>query len=31
MSWGLLTGIKRPDGEQLGLYEPRHVTAIKMK
>lgn len=31
MSWGLLTSIKLPDGEQLGLYEPRHVTAIKMK
>jgi predicted enzyme related to lactoylglutathione lyase len=29
--WGLLTQIKLPDGEPLGLYEPRHPTAIKMK
>jgi predicted enzyme related to lactoylglutathione lyase len=28
--WGLLTQIKLPDGEPLGLYEPRHKTAIKM-
>lgn len=29
--WGLLTHIKLPDGEKLGLYEPRHKLAIKMK
>jgi len=29
--WGSLTQIKLPDGEPLGLYEPRHPTAIKMK
>jgi predicted enzyme related to lactoylglutathione lyase len=29
--WGLLTHIKLPDGEKLGLYEPRHKMAIKME
>ena len=29
--WGLLTQIKLPDGETLGLYEPRHPMAIRMK
>jgi hypothetical protein len=29
--WGLLTQIRLPDGEPIGLYEPRHKTAIKMK
>jgi len=29
--WGLLTRLKLPDGEKLGLYEPRHKLAIKMK
>jgi predicted enzyme related to lactoylglutathione lyase len=29
--WGLLTQIKLPDGEPLGLYEPKHKTAVKMK
>ena len=29
--WGLLTRLKLPDGEKLGLYEPRHKMAIKMK
>ena len=29
--WGLLTHLKLPDGEKLGLYEPRHKMAIKMK
>ncbi len=28
LGWGLLTLITLPDGQQLGLYEPRHVTAI---
>lgn len=28
--WGLLTQLKLPDGETLGLYEPRHPTAIRM-
>lgn len=26
--WGLLTHLKLPDGGTLGLYEPRHPTAI---
>ena len=26
--WGLLTYIRLPDGGELGLYEPRHPTAI---
>ena len=29
--WGLLTHLKLPDGEKLGLYQPRHKMAIKMK
>jgi predicted enzyme related to lactoylglutathione lyase len=29
--WGLLTQVKLPDGEALGLYEPRHPMAIRMK
>jgi predicted enzyme related to lactoylglutathione lyase len=29
--WGLLTHLKLPDGEKLGLYEPRHKMAINMK
>jgi len=28
--WGLLTEFRLPDGETLGLYEPRHPTAIRM-
>jgi hypothetical protein len=27
-SWGRLTHIALPSGEQLGLYEPRHPMAI---
>ena len=26
--WGLLTSIKVPGGGEMGLYEPRHPTAI---
>ncbi len=26
--FGLLTAIKLPDGNELGIYEPRHPTAI---
>lgn len=26
--WGLLTSLRLPDGGKLGLYEPRHPTAI---
>jgi predicted enzyme related to lactoylglutathione lyase len=26
--WGLVTGIKLADGSTLGLYQPRHATAI---
>ncbi len=29
--WGLLTHLRLPDGETLGLYEPRHPTAIGMR
>lgn len=29
--WGLVTHLKLPDGGKLGLYEPRHKMAIKMK
>jgi len=28
--WGLLTHLKLPDGELLGLYQPQHPTAIRM-
>ncbi|MGZ5564900.1 MAG: VOC family protein [Chthoniobacterales bacterium] len=28
MPWGLLTAIKLPDGGEIGLYEPRHPTAL---
>jgi catechol 2,3-dioxygenase-like lactoylglutathione lyase family enzyme len=28
--WGLVTEFRLPDGETLGLYEPRHPTAIRM-
>jgi hypothetical protein len=26
--WGLLTAIRLPDGGELGLYQPKHPTAI---
>jgi catechol 2,3-dioxygenase-like lactoylglutathione lyase family enzyme len=26
--WGLLTSVKLPGGSELGLYQPRHPTAI---
>jgi predicted enzyme related to lactoylglutathione lyase len=29
--WGLLTHLKLPDGEKLGLYEPKHKMAIRLK
>jgi hypothetical protein len=28
--WGLLTRLRLPDGELLGLYQPKHPMAIKM-
>jgi predicted enzyme related to lactoylglutathione lyase len=28
--WGSLTKLKLPDGESLGLYQPKHPMAIKM-
>jgi predicted enzyme related to lactoylglutathione lyase len=28
--WGRLTQLTLPDGQTLGLYEPRHPTAIRM-
>ena len=27
--WGLLTAVKLPGGGELGLYEPRHPTALR--
>jgi hypothetical protein len=27
--WGLVTAIKLPGGGEMGLYEPRHPTALK--
>jgi predicted enzyme related to lactoylglutathione lyase len=29
--WGLLTKLRLPDGETLGLYQPRHPMAIRMR
>ena len=29
--WGLLTKLKLPDGETLGLYQPKHRMAIRMR
>ena len=29
--WGLVTAIKMPDGSELGLYQPKHPTALGMK
>lgn len=26
--WGLMTSIKMPSGAEIGVYEPRHPTAI---
>ncbi len=26
--WGLVTGLKLPDGETMGLYQPRHPTMV---
>lgn len=26
--WGLMTSIRTPGGSEIGLYEPRHPTAI---
>jgi catechol 2,3-dioxygenase-like lactoylglutathione lyase family enzyme len=28
--WGLVTSIKLPDGGKLGLYQPRHPTALSL-
>jgi predicted enzyme related to lactoylglutathione lyase len=28
--WGLLTQLKLPDGERLGLYQPQHPMAIRL-
>ena len=28
--WGSVTSIQLPDGGQLGLYQPRHPTALKL-
>ena len=29
--WGRVTQIRLPSGDELGLYEPKHPTAIGMK
>jgi hypothetical protein len=29
--WGLVTAIKVPGGGEIGMYEPRHPTALKLK
>jgi hypothetical protein len=29
--FGRLTGIRLPDGSELGLYEPRHPTALDLE
>ena len=29
--WGLVTALKLPGGAELGLYEPKHPTAHKLK
>lgn len=29
--WGRQSGIRLPDGSVLGIYEPRHATAIGLK
>lgn len=29
--WGLVTQFKLPDGETIGLYQPKHKMALKMK
>jgi len=28
--WGLSTSIHMPDGGELGLYQPKHPTALKL-
>jgi 2-polyprenyl-6-methoxyphenol hydroxylase-like FAD-dependent oxidoreductase len=28
--WGLMTSLQLPGGEELGLYEPRHDTALAL-
>ena len=28
--WGLASGIRLPDGSVMGIYEPRHATAIAL-
>jgi predicted enzyme related to lactoylglutathione lyase len=28
--WGLVTALKLPGGGELGLYEPRHATALNL-
>jgi hypothetical protein len=27
--WGLITAIKMPDGSELGLYQPKHLTPTR--
>lgn len=29
--WGLVTAIRLPDGSEMGLYQPRHPTALKLQ
>jgi hypothetical protein len=30
-SWGLVTAMKVPGGGEMGLYQPKHPTALKLK
>jgi len=29
--WGLVTALRMPGGGELGLYEPRHPTAVRVR
>lgn len=29
--WGLVTRLKLPSGDQIGLYQPKHPTALSLK
>ena len=31
VGWGLRTAVTVPGGDQLGIYEPRHASPIKLK
>jgi len=31
VGWGLRTAVTLPGGDELGIYEPRHASPIKLK